>query len=141
MLLPNLRLVNIHPIHKPPPLPIPIGSNQDIIPTHHPLTHLPRLAVESPVLQPVAALPAQPIVRVLELVPELHGDPVVREREQLLPQTIPPLALPLRGQELDDALGSGEEGGAVAPDTGRGVGLRDSDGVSGALFKYCAGKK
>ena len=76
----NMHLINIHPIYKPPPLTIPISSQNQVIPRHHPFPHLPVL-VERPVLQPVAPLPLPSIFSILILVPELHSDTVLSERE------------------------------------------------------------
>lgn len=76
----NRHLINIDPIHKPPPLAVPISPQNQVIPGHHPLPHLP-LLIERPILQPVAPFPLPPILTILILVPELHSDAVLCERE------------------------------------------------------------
>lgn len=125
MLLPNPDPIHPLPIYKPP-LPFP---NPHIIPAHHPLAHLP-LRVERPVLEPVAALPPHPLVRVPVLVPELHRDRGVPEREQFLAQPVGALPLPFRRQERDDCCVPLQEGGAVAPDGVGCVGVGYFLGVS-----------
>lgn len=65
MLLPNLHLINLDPVRKPPrPL-----LNLHIIPTHLPLPHQPPL-IESPVLQPIRPPPLSLLIK--PLVPKLH---------------------------------------------------------------------
>jgi hypothetical protein len=109
VLLRNLNSIHINPIDKPPLL----HPNLDIIPAHLPLPHQAIVGVR-PVLEPVGP-PPLPLV-VAPLVPELHGDLVVREGEQLLPEAVAVLALPFRREELDDLFAPAQEGGAVAPD-------------------------
>lgn len=91
----NIDLININPIYKPPPLSIAIRPQKQVIPRHHPLPHLPVL-VKRPILQPVASLPLIFIVVILILVPELHGDAIVRERKELFAETIRLLFLEFR---------------------------------------------
>lgn len=83
--------------------------------THLPLPHPPILR-KRPVFQPVTPFPFHPIVGVLVLIPELDGDLVVRESEELLSQLVTLLPLPLARQEVDNLLGSGEKLVTVAPD-------------------------
>lgn len=95
MPLVNMHLINIHSIRKPPTLPIPIRSQNHIIPRHHPLPHLP-LLIERPILQPITPLPPLGILSILVLVPELYGDAVLRECKQLFAETVRLLFLELR---------------------------------------------
>lgn len=88
----TMSLWYLHPIHplcpqtlKPLSLSIPVLSNHDIIPTHHPLLHFPIL-VKRPMLDPIASLPFHFIHGILILIPELHGDSVVLEGEELFPK-------------------------------------------------------
>lgn len=129
MLLPNVHLIHINAVNKPSPLSIPVRSQQNIIPAHHPLTHL-ALAIKSPVLKPVTALPTHPVLHVLILVPELYSNAILGKGKQLLAQTVVAFPRPFGSQEVDDGFCSGEEGGAVAPDAVRGVGLRHARGIS-----------
>lgn len=78
--LPQHHLVHIHALPKPPPF-LP---NLHIIPTHHPLLHLPILR-ERPMFDPVAAFPAQRIMSIAVFIPELHRDLVLMVCEQLFP--------------------------------------------------------
>ncbi len=82
-------------------------------------------------LNAIAALPDHGVVRVPVLVPKLHSDPVVLLREQFLAQPVPLLLLPFLRQELLNRGASAQEGAAVAPDGGRGVGLGYLGGVLG----------
>lgn len=125
MLLPNHHSININPIPKPPPL-LP---NLNIVPTHLPLPHPPILS-KSPILKPVASLPLHSIVGILILVPELHGNLVVRESEEFLAQAVGFFFLPFRCEEGDDGVCTLEEVGAVAPDGVGGVGFGDGGGIS-----------
>ena len=64
MLLRNLHILHIHPIHIPPSLN-------------------PLLRQRTPVaILPVAPLPFHPVMGILVLIPELHGDLVPREAEE-----------------------------------------------------------
>lgn len=127
MLLRNSHLIHIfHIICKPPSL-LP---NKDIIPTHLSLPHN-ALFIVRPILQAIAPLPLHPVVSILILVPELHGDLVVREGEELLAQTVVLLLVPLGGQELDDLFAAFQEDVAVAPDRVLGVRKADLFGVPG----------
>lgn len=64
-------------------------------------------------------------------VPELDGDAIVCVREELLAETVGTLDCPFSGQEVDDLRAAVEEGVAVAPGGGGGVGVGDEGGVSG----------
>ena len=63
-------------------------------------------------------------------LPELDGNLAPLPREQLLSQPIVPLPLPLLRQECFDLVVAAQEGAAVAPDTGEGVGGGDEGGVA-----------
>lgn len=54
--------------------------NLDIVTAHLPLTHL-SVFCESPVFKAIASFPLHAIVGVLELIPELHSDLVLRKGE------------------------------------------------------------
>lgn len=128
--LPNLHLFHIHSLHKPSSLSIPIRSKDDVITTHHPLPHFPRLPVKGPVLESIAPFPAHPVIRILVLIPELDGNPIIGEGKHLLKEPVAAFPLPFGGQEVDDGVGPGEEVAAVAPDGIGSVGLRDSGWIS-----------
>ncbi|KAK5635778.1 hypothetical protein RRF57_011490 [Xylaria bambusicola] len=115
MLLRDIHSININPIHKPPLTTI----KAYVVSAHHPLTHEPVIS-KRPVLKSVSPPPLA--IGVMPLVPELHGDAVVREREQLLAQTVPLLALPFLGQEDLDLVAARQERVSVAPDRVRRVG-------------------
>ena len=77
---PQNHIININPILEPPSLPplassgpIPVRSEDHIIPTHHPLLHF-TFRIIRPMLDSVATFPFHAVVSVLVLVPELHGD-------------------------------------------------------------------
>lgn len=127
--LPNSNILNIHSIHKPPPLPIPFNPKHHVIPRHHPLPHF-TFTIKRPILQPITPLPFHPILCILILVPELHGDAVIGEREQLFAETVGMLLLPFLSQKFDYGVGSCEEGSTVAPDAVRGVSCCYFGGVS-----------
>jgi hypothetical protein len=99
MLLCNGHLIDIDSINEPPLFFLDV----DIIPTHLPLAH-PPVRSKCPVLQAVAALPLHTICSILELIPELHGDTVLCECEQLFAQLVVMFAVPFIGQKLDDGL-------------------------------------
>jgi hypothetical protein len=125
MRLVDMHSIHIHPIDKPPLL----LRDLDIIPTHLSLPHLP-VSRKSPVLKPVASLPLHSIRAILILIPELHGNLVVRESEELFAQAVGLLFRPLGCQEVLDSCGSLQEVGAVAPDAVGGVGFGYGLGVS-----------
>lgn len=124
MRLVDMHSVHIHPIDKPPLL----LRDLDIIPTHLSLPH-PPVSRKSPVLKPVASLPLHSIRAILILIPELHGNLVVRESEELFAQAVGLLLRPLGCQEVLDSGGSLQEVGAVAPDAVGGVGFGYGLGV------------
>lgn len=124
MRLVDMHSVHIHPIDKPPLL----LRDLDIIPTHLSLPH-PPVSRKSPVLKPVASLPLHSIRAILILIPELHGNLVVRESEELFAQAVGLLLHPLGCQEVLDSGGSLQEVGAVAPDAVGGVGFGYGLGV------------
>lgn len=128
MLLSDLNLIHIHALPEPP-LPL---CELDVVPTHHALPH-PAVGRKRPVLQPIAPLPLHPVVRVLVLVPELHGDAVVAEGEELLAQLIVALFLPLGREESDDGVRPAEKRRAVAPYGVGGVCFGDILGVPGGV--------
>ena len=65
---------------------------------------------------PITALPLHPIMRILVLIPELHGDLVIGEGEELFAQLVVVLFAPLPDQEVDDLFAAVDEPVAVAPD-------------------------
>src|SRR4051794_11013277 len=97
-------------------------------------THV-ALAVELPLLVAVASPPLAG--GVTTLVVEAHGDPVVRERPQVLAQRIVDLALPLAAQELDDLGPTRRPLLAVAPPRVLGVGRGHSLGVASVPRILC----
>ncbi len=109
MHLRDLDRIDIDAINEPP-LAVLDGH---VIPAHLPFAH-EAVGREGPVLEPVRAPPAAR--GVVPLVPELHGDAVLAEREQLLAQPVALLALPLLGQEGLDLVAARQERVAVAPD-------------------------
>lgn len=64
------------------------------------------------------------------IIPELHAYPVVLLREQLFTQSVVLFLFPFPRQEVRDHGAAAQEGAAVAPDGGRGVGLGDPRGRS-----------
>lgn len=126
MLFTNCNLIDIHPVLEPP---LRLG-NLDIVPAHLPLAH-PAILGERPVLEPVAPLPLQGVVLVLVLIPELYGDLVIAECEELLPQLVVLLLFPFLSQELDYCGSTDEKLVPVAPDGVRSVGNGDVLGVTG----------
>src|SRR3954463_8381013 len=86
------------------------------------------LAVELPLLVAIASPPLAGGVPTLVL--EAHGDPVVRERPEVLAKRIVDLALPLAAQELDDLGAARQPLLAVAPPRVFGVGRGHSLGVA-----------
>jgi len=125
MLLANVHRIDIYSVNEPSTLnsllrnrnAIAILPQQDIITTHHSLAHLATVrGIISPILQPIASLPLHSIVRILILVPKLHGDLVVGEGEDLFAELVGLLLLPLGGQEGVDGGGALGEDAAVAPD-------------------------
>lgn len=125
MLLPNHHRININTGLKPP-LRILDG---DVVPAHLALAH-EAVGGESPVLEAVRAPPLAG--GIVPLVPELHGDLIIAEGEQLLAQPVSMLALPFLRQERGDGVPALEERGAVAPDAVGRVGHFHFFGVSGA---------
>jgi hypothetical protein len=97
-------------------------ADLNIIPTHLPFSHLSILG-KRPVLEAVTTLPLHAIMCILELVPELHGDLVVRKSEKLLAKAIAFLLLPLFCEKLFNAGGSDNERRPISPDAVRCVGL------------------
>ena len=69
-------------------------ADLEIIATHLPFPHAAVLS-KRPIFQAITALPLHLIVRVLILIPELHGDLVVLEGEQLFAELVILLLLPL----------------------------------------------
>lgn len=90
MRLGDLNLIYIYALPEPPLL----LRNLNIIAAHLSLAHSP-IFRERPILEAIATLPLHGVIRVLVLVPELHGDFAVREGEQLFPQLIAVLSIPL----------------------------------------------
>ena len=111
MLFSNLHLIHVDPVDKPPPsLP-----NQQIVPTHHSLSHSP-FRIKRPILKPIASLPQHPVFCVLILVPELHGDLTFAKRKQFFAKAVTLLAPPFLDEKLVDCGRSLEEGISVPPD-------------------------
>ena len=69
-------------------------------------------------------------MRISVFVPKLNTDPIVLLGKQFFPQPIVLLLLPLLRQEILDGRVAAQEGTAVAPDGGRGVGSGHCRGVS-----------
>lgn len=136
MLLANVSLLHIDAVDKPSALAIPVRTEHDVIPAHHPLAHLARLPIKSPVLEAIAPLPAHAVIRILILVPELDCNAVVGEGKELLAEAVVALAGPFGGQKGNDGVGAGEEVVAVAPDAVNGVGLRDSRRISSPCSEH-----
>lgn len=111
--------------------PVAAPAQDDVVGAHLSLPHLVRVPVKGPVLQTVRPLPLHAVVPVLVLVPELDGDLVVGEGEQLLAKTVVGLLFPLLGEELDDLLGPHEELVPVAPDRVGRVAVGDLSRVTG----------
>lgn len=130
VLLTDVDRVHVHAILEPA-RPLVDGH---VVAAHLPLPHETVLG-KRPVLEAVRPPPLAG--RVVPFVPELHRDLlaavyiacyrfwaqtsgvtdlVVRESEQLLPQTVALLPDPLVGQELHDFIAALQEGAAVAPD-------------------------
>jgi hypothetical protein len=123
MLLLDVDAIDVHAILVPPLL----VRDPDVVPAHLPLPHQP-VVRERPVLQPVGPPPLPGLV--VPLVPELHGDLVAREGEQLLAQPVPVLHGPLLGQEVRDGVAAHEELVPVTPDAVLRVGQLDLVRVS-----------
>jgi hypothetical protein len=103
-------------------------ANLNIISAHLPLTHLSVFG-ERPILETITPLPLHAIMRVLELVPELHRDLVIRKGKQLFPQTIVLFFLPLLREEVFYRFSTSNEGSPVPPDAIGCIGLGDHFGV------------
>lgn len=88
-------------------------------------------------LDAVAALPDHPVRGVAVFVPELHRYAVVRVREQLLAKAVGLFVLPFLRQEGFDGRAAAEEGAAVAPGRGGGVGLGYAGWVSEGEMSVC----
>ena len=116
----------MHPV----PEPSAFLSNHHIVSTHHPLLH-PSIGRKRPVFDAITAFPDHGVVRVPVFVPKLDADPVAVLREQFLAQPVLPLPVPFLGQEPLNLGVAAEEGAAVAPDGGRGVGSGHLGGVPG----------
>lgn len=115
MPLPDLDQIHIDAVPEPP---LGLGDAH-VVPAHLALAH-EAVGGEGPVLEAVGAPP--PALGVVPLVPELHGDAVVAEGEELLAQPVRALALPLARQERRDRLPPLQELVPVAPDRVRRVG-------------------
>lgn len=76
MFFSNLHLIYVNPIDKPSLSLL----NEQIVPTHHSLTHFP-FCIKRPILKPIAPLPQHTVFCVLILVPELHSDLTVAKRK------------------------------------------------------------
>jgi len=111
MSLRNGHLIHIHALLEPPILLLQL----DIIPTHLTLSHHTILP-ERPILKTITTLPLHAVAGVLILVPELHGNLVVRECKKFLAQAVILLFLPLGGQKGDYFILTTDELVAVAPD-------------------------
>jgi hypothetical protein len=121
--------VDIHAVAEPP-LAV---RNGHVVAAHLALPH-PAVRRKGPVLQPVAPVPLFFVAGFgffdKELIPELHGNVVVRKRKQLLAQAVAVLARPFGLEKLDNGLVALEEGVPVAPDAVLRVGRGDNGGVS-----------
>jgi hypothetical protein len=97
--------------------------DRQVVDAREPSPHQTILS-EFPVLVTVGT---EPVARVVvPLVGEADGDPVLRERPQLLDQPVVELARPFACQEGDDRSPTLEELGTVAPDAVGGIGQRDA---------------
>lgn len=83
--------------------------NFDVVAAHLSLAHLSIIG-ERPVLKTIASLPLHLIMRILVLIPKLHSNFFVSECEELLPQLITLLPLPLLSEESFDRHRTREEG-------------------------------
>jgi hypothetical protein len=89
MLLTNVDLIHINAFNKPSLA----YTKHDIVPRHLPLPHAPILR-ERPMLQTITPLPGHTVISVAVFIPELHGDLVVGEGEELFAQRVLCLFLP-----------------------------------------------
>lgn len=124
MLLRDLNGIYIDAVLEPA---LGLGDG-DVVGAHLALAHEAVLR-EGPVLEAVGAPPLP--LGIVPLVPELHGDAVPGEGEQLLAQPVPLLALPLARQERPDLVPPPQELVTVAPDRVLRVGELDLVGVPG----------
>jgi len=120
MFFADLNIVDVDAILEPPPF----LTNLDIVAAHLALPH-PAVLRKRPVFKAIASLPLHTILRILVLIPELNSDLVLRERKELLTQTVVLLSGPLLGQEVYDLLCPTEKRGAVPPDGVFGVRFGD----------------
>jgi hypothetical protein len=109
MLFADVYSIDVNSINEPSAVTVPVRSKYQVIPAHHPLAHLASFPVKCPILKAVAALPAHPIFYVLILVPELHGNTVIRESKELLAESVTVFTLPFAGQERDNRFCAGQE--------------------------------
>ncbi len=80
---------------------------------------------------PVCSRPSHVQFCILKLVPELHGNAVFVEGEELLAESIGLFASPFRGEEGDNCRVTTEECGTVAPGAVGSIGFGYCLGVSG----------
>ena len=79
----------------------------------------------------IAAFVEHRVMCIPVLIPKLNSDPILVQSEEFFAQSVLLLLFPFLRQEILDLCGSAEEGGAVAPDGGGGVGLGYFGGVLG----------
>ena len=134
----NRHLIHIHTLLKPPILLLQV----DVVPTHLTFPHYAILP-KCPILKTITSLPLHAVVGIPILVPELHGNLVVREREQFLTQPIILLFFPFGSQQGDNFIMATDELVAVTPDTVGCIGLGDFFWISGMEVRnsLCEGGK
>lgn len=89
--------------------PISINTQQHIIPTHHPLPHLPgflALGRKRPVFQPITSLPLHVVVGIFIFIEKLHGDLIRGKGEQFLAKAVAVFFLPFAREEGYDFIGA-----------------------------------
>jgi hypothetical protein len=97
MLLTDLHFIDIDPLREP----AFAYTKHKVISGHLPLLH-PAVFCKRPIFQAITSLPRHTVISIPILIPELYGDLVVCEGEELLAQAIFCLSLPLLCQEGDD---------------------------------------
>jgi len=131
----NRHLIDIDTIDEPSLLFLDLY----IVSAHLPLPHT-AIWRKCPVLESVTPLPLHAVRAVLEFIPELHRDAVLRKCEQLLAQLVIMLAAPLFGQELLDGIVALQEACSVAPDAVLSVCWSNFDGISTTLLDVFNGE-
>jgi len=115
MLRTDVNLIDILTVHEPPLS----YTKHNVVARHLSLDHPPILA-ECPILKAITTLPLA-LIKIKELIPELHGNLVVGESKELFAQAVLGLALPFGCQEGYDFICALDKGGAVAPNAVFGI--------------------